>query len=83
MPAVLRHVLLLLPQMPELLLRERVARFIEADYEGAWGEDSKMVMRINLPEEISVPQVQLWIAALQAAAPKIMIGENAADMVRL
>ena len=58
-------------------------RFIEADYEGPWGEDSKMVMRINLPADISVPQVQLWIAALQGAAPKIMIGENAADMVRL
>ena len=42
-----------------------------------------MVMRINLPADISVPQVQLWIAALQGAAPKIMIGENAADMVRL
>ena len=40
-------------------------RYIELGYEGPWGEDSKMVMRINLPAEISVQQAQLWVSALQ------------------
>ena len=59
-------------------------RYIELDYEGAWGEDSKLVMRINLPAQISVQQAQLWVSALQAASPKIMIGQEtaAADMMR-
>jgi hypothetical protein len=47
-------------------------RYIELDYEGPWGEDSKLVMRLNLHSTTPIEAVQAWACALQAACPKLM-----------
>jgi hypothetical protein len=47
-------------------------RYIELDYEGAWGTDSKLVMRLMIPPTTPVQAVQAWACALQAASPKVM-----------
>lgn len=51
---------------------------IELDYEGAWGDQSKMVMRINVPPSMPIESVQAWATALQAACPKVMSAGSAA-----
>jgi hypothetical protein len=48
------------------------SRYIELDYEGPWGEDSKLVMRLIIPPTAPVQAVQAWACALQAASPKVM-----------
>eukprot|EP01044_Picomonas_judraskeda_P000256 COSAG03_NODE_10_length_23829_cov_21.731395_17_plen_323_part_00 len=48
-------------------------------FEGAWGMNQKMAVQINFASTTSMPEVQAWASALQAACPKIM---NPQDMSR-
>jgi hypothetical protein len=48
-------------------------------FEGAWGMTQKMVVQINFASTTSMPEVQAWASALQAACPNIM---NPQDMSR-
>ena len=51
---------------------------IELDYEGAWGDQSKLVMRIIVPPSMPIQAMQAWATALQATCPKVMNAGSAA-----
>ena len=48
-------------------------------FEGAWGQNQKMALQINVPATTPMEEMQAWASALQAAPPKIMNPPDVAE----